>query len=190
MKVPSCISVHCLMVILRWCSLCMGFPVVAASFQHYGPVGVGKSPEVTIVRNSGVIGLQRYYGAIEHGNVSLKLDMKRPPMRWTARQMEGIFIANPVSSMATIELAVVAASNPNRPVDGVNTIGMLLTSAKADTEAGYPGVGWRLAVELPNDFHLLYIHPCVDLMGERGEERHCIYLFLEQSRESRDCLLF
>eukprot|EP01018_Ginkgo_biloba_P025137 Gb_21704 [translate_table: standard] len=37
-------------------------------------------------------------------------------------------------------LTTVAAGNPDRPVDGVNTIGMLLTSAKANTAAGYPGV--------------------------------------------------
>eukprot|EP01018_Ginkgo_biloba_P009994 Gb_08505 [translate_table: standard] len=37
-------------------------------------------------------------------------------------------------------LAVATADNPGRPVDGVNTIGMLLTSTKADTEAGYPGI--------------------------------------------------
>eukprot|EP01018_Ginkgo_biloba_P020619 Gb_26579 [translate_table: standard] len=34
---------------------------------------------------------------------------------------------------------VVAAGNPSRLVDGVNTIGMLLTSAMTDTEAGYQG---------------------------------------------------
>eukprot|EP01018_Ginkgo_biloba_P004716 Gb_18875 [translate_table: standard] len=38
------------------------------------------------------------------------------------------------------ELAAVAAGNPNRLVDDVNTIGMLMTSMTADTEAGYPGV--------------------------------------------------
>eukprot|EP01018_Ginkgo_biloba_P033614 Gb_00747 [translate_table: standard] len=38
------------------------------------------------------------------------------------------------------ELATVAAGNPNRPVDGVNTIGILLTSAKVNTAAGYPSV--------------------------------------------------
>ena len=38
------------------------------------------------------------------------------------------------------ELAVVAAGNPDRPIDGVNTIGMFLTSSKANTAAGDPGV--------------------------------------------------
>eukprot|EP01018_Ginkgo_biloba_P015949 Gb_02209 [translate_table: standard] len=38
------------------------------------------------------------------------------------------------------ELAAVAAGNPDRPVDGVNTIGMLLTSVKANTAAGYLGI--------------------------------------------------
>eukprot|EP01018_Ginkgo_biloba_P028650 Gb_13398 [translate_table: standard] len=38
------------------------------------------------------------------------------------------------------ELAAVAAGNPDKPVDGVNTIGMLLTSAMANIEAGYPGI--------------------------------------------------
>eukprot|EP01018_Ginkgo_biloba_P017560 Gb_32419 [translate_table: standard] len=37
-------------------------------------------------------------------------------------------------------LAVVVVGNPSRPVDGVNTIGMLLTSTKANTDAGYPGI--------------------------------------------------
>eukprot|EP01018_Ginkgo_biloba_P012210 Gb_34872 [translate_table: standard] len=40
----------------------------------------------------------------------------------------------------TVELVVVAAGNPSRLIDGINTIGMLLTSAKVNTEAGYPGV--------------------------------------------------
>eukprot|EP01018_Ginkgo_biloba_P002534 Gb_02394 [translate_table: standard] len=39
-----------------------------------------------------------------------------------------------------IELAAVAAGNPDRPVDGINTIRMLLTSAKANTAASYPSV--------------------------------------------------
>eukprot|EP01018_Ginkgo_biloba_P035780 Gb_37475 [translate_table: standard] len=38
------------------------------------------------------------------------------------------------------ELAVVAAGNPDRPVDGVSTIGMFLTSAKVNTAIGYPSV--------------------------------------------------
>eukprot|EP01018_Ginkgo_biloba_P025194 Gb_00620 [translate_table: standard] len=38
-----------------------------------------------------------------------------------------------------IGLAVVATRNPGRPVDGINTIGMLLTSMKVDIEAGYQG---------------------------------------------------
>eukprot|EP01018_Ginkgo_biloba_P000443 Gb_36921 [translate_table: standard] len=38
------------------------------------------------------------------------------------------------------ELVVVVAGNPDRPVDGINTIGMLLTSTKADTEAGNLGI--------------------------------------------------
>eukprot|EP01018_Ginkgo_biloba_P037370 Gb_30036 [translate_table: standard] len=39
-----------------------------------------------------------------------------------------------------IELAVVVAGNLDRPVDDVNTIGMILTLAKADTKAGYPSI--------------------------------------------------
>eukprot|EP01018_Ginkgo_biloba_P007170 Gb_18299 [translate_table: standard] len=37
-------------------------------------------------------------------------------------------------------LAAVADGNPDRPVDGVNTIGILLTSAKANTVTSYPAV--------------------------------------------------
>eukprot|EP01018_Ginkgo_biloba_P000986 Gb_03692 [translate_table: standard] len=44
------------------------------------------------------------------------------------------------SLMGCCKLAVVTVGNPDRPVDGVNTIGMLLTSAKADTAASYPGI--------------------------------------------------
>eukprot|EP01018_Ginkgo_biloba_P024450 Gb_34909 [translate_table: standard] len=44
------------------------------------------------------------------------------------------------------ELAATAAGDPGRPVDGVNTIGMLLTSAKADTEAGYPSIPTEVEV--------------------------------------------
>eukprot|EP01018_Ginkgo_biloba_P039466 Gb_17387 [translate_table: standard] len=37
-------------------------------------------------------------------------------------------------------LAAAAAGNPGRLTDGVKTIGMLLTSVKADTEASYPSI--------------------------------------------------
>eukprot|EP01018_Ginkgo_biloba_P018065 Gb_05628 [translate_table: standard] len=37
-------------------------------------------------------------------------------------------------------LVAATAGNPSRLVDGVNTIGMLLTLAKVDTEASYPGI--------------------------------------------------
>eukprot|EP01018_Ginkgo_biloba_P001617 Gb_04392 [translate_table: standard] len=38
------------------------------------------------------------------------------------------------------ELVVVVAGNPDRPIDGITTIEMLLTLVKANTAAGYPGV--------------------------------------------------
>eukprot|EP01018_Ginkgo_biloba_P014450 Gb_35080 [translate_table: standard] len=40
----------------------------------------------------------------------------------------------------SLRLATIVDGNPSRPVDGINTIGMLLTSSKADTEVGYLGI--------------------------------------------------
>eukprot|EP01018_Ginkgo_biloba_P005225 Gb_22063 [translate_table: standard] len=37
-------------------------------------------------------------------------------------------------------MAIVATGNPDRPVDGINTIVMLLTSVTTDTEVGCQGV--------------------------------------------------
>eukprot|EP01018_Ginkgo_biloba_P015073 Gb_04526 [translate_table: standard] len=49
-----------------------------------------------------------------------------------------------------IELATIVAGNPDRSVDGVNTIGMFLTSAKANTVAGYLGVSTEDESRDPN----------------------------------------
>eukprot|EP01018_Ginkgo_biloba_P000380 Gb_01540 [translate_table: standard] len=62
------------------------------------------------------------------------------------------------------ELAVAAAGNLGRPVDGVNTIGMLLTSVKVYTKARYPSVSTKdeggSKATLPfNDF--LHLHICM-----------------------------
>eukprot|EP01018_Ginkgo_biloba_P029534 Gb_22651 [translate_table: standard] len=42
-------------------------------------------------------------------------------------------------------------------VDGVNTIGMLLTSAKADTKVGYPGVSAKDEGRDPDYFSLAWL---------------------------------
>eukprot|EP01018_Ginkgo_biloba_P033070 Gb_05463 [translate_table: standard] len=53
--------------------------------------------------------------------------------------MEGVSLVGDVIGLIS-KLAAVAAGNPDRPIDGVNTIGMFLTSPKANTAAGDPGV--------------------------------------------------
>eukprot|EP01018_Ginkgo_biloba_P016178 Gb_10218 [translate_table: standard] len=50
-----------------------------------------------------------------------------------------------------------AAGNPSRPVDGINTIGMLLTLAKANTTTGYPGVSTEDEGRDPDYFSLAYL---------------------------------
>eukprot|EP01018_Ginkgo_biloba_P020936 Gb_17245 [translate_table: standard] len=68
------------------------------------------------------------------------IKIKICPMRWTARQWWLFSQQTLYPVLQPIGLAVVAASNPDRPVDSVNTIRMLLTSAKANTAAGYQSV--------------------------------------------------
>eukprot|EP01018_Ginkgo_biloba_P000952 Gb_23299 [translate_table: standard] len=53
------------------------------------------------------------------------------------------------------ELAIVATGNPDIPIDGVNTIGMLLTSAKANIDAGYLGILTEDEGRDPDYFSLL-----------------------------------
>eukprot|EP01018_Ginkgo_biloba_P034484 Gb_11192 [translate_table: standard] len=45
-----------------------------------------------------------------------------------------------INATKNIRLVTVVAGNPGRPVDGVYTIRMFLTLAKADSEVGYPGI--------------------------------------------------
>eukprot|EP01018_Ginkgo_biloba_P001083 Gb_18585 [translate_table: standard] len=54
--------------------------------------------------------------------------------------MEELFASDDITLWRPTELATVVAGNPDRPVDGVNTIGILLTLSKTNTVAGYPGV--------------------------------------------------
>eukprot|EP01018_Ginkgo_biloba_P017113 Gb_12217 [translate_table: standard] len=70
------------------------------------------------------------------------------------------------------ELAAVVASNPDKSVDGVNTIVILLTSTTMDIEAGYPATEGSWVVQLPPT--LIYL--CVYYRWRQGGEWRNSYL--------------
>eukprot|EP01018_Ginkgo_biloba_P019049 Gb_20279 [translate_table: standard] len=96
------------------------------------------------------------------------------------------------------ELAAVAAGNPDRLVDGVSTIGMLLTLVKADTAASYPGI---LAEDEGRDPDYYCSLACLRMRqrfrygrvlyddylngSEEGERR--VWMYCSRQSQVRDC---
>eukprot|EP01018_Ginkgo_biloba_P026468 Gb_08067 [translate_table: standard] len=82
------------------------------------------------------------WGLLLNGNVAVKtkkiVDATNCTAKWRESSQQTLY-----SVWRPTKLVAVAAGNPDRPVDGVNTIGMLLNLAKANTEAGYPGVSTK-----------------------------------------------
>eukprot|EP01018_Ginkgo_biloba_P015498 Gb_36219 [translate_table: standard] len=108
-------------------------------------------------------------GSLHHRHL-LKLSIScRRALLWRRGTLDDIDDEGRLTTQVSRGLAIVTIDKLDTPIDAINTIGMLLTSMKADTKLG----GWVVERPFP-PIHVMYVANLIEKRREsKGHHRDC-----------------